>query len=203
MPAVNSRRVRSPLDIPRRSCSSGTGLKAWLSIVLAHPAEVQPPDVLFRWRTRMSQDSDPDKLRLEPWRFKPLLFVPVTRLAPKVCCSGSVAAYHLFCAVIGCSASSSSLPVMQNTFQLIPYIVLWSLSLIPSPALRYVAVGIAAVLALIYAIYLKHPATQLRQLQNSIGNTEDIVRRAKLLCPRDHVSLAALGVRLLEYALPV
>ena len=92
---------------------------------------------------------------------------------------------------------------MQDTLQLIASILLWSLSLIPNPALRYTAVGITAVLALIYAMYLKHPATQLRQLQNSIGNTEDIVRRAKLLCPRDHFNLAAFGVRLLEYALPI
>ena len=61
---------------------------------------------------------------------------------------------------------------MQDTFQLIASIILWSLSLIPNPALRYTALGITAVLALIYAIYLKHPATQLRRLQHTIRSEE-------------------------------
>jgi hypothetical protein len=92
---------------------------------------------------------------------------------------------------------------MQDTVHLIASIILGCLSLIPNAGLRYAALGIASVLALIYAIYLKHPTMQLRQLQHKIGNTEDLVRRAKVLCPRDHLNLAGLGVQLLEYAFAV
>jgi hypothetical protein len=101
------------------------------------------------------------------------------------------------------SESPSSLPAMQDTSQLITPIVLWSLSLIPNPALRYTVGGITAVLALIYIIYVKHPATQLRQVQDAAKKTEDLIQRAKMRCPWDHLNLTALGIRLLEYALPV
>jgi hypothetical protein len=89
---------------------------------------------------------------------------------------------------------------MQDTSQLIASIILGSLSLISDPTLRYTALGMTALLALIYIIYLKHPATQLRQLQDTIEKMEDLIQQAKLNCRRDHLSLAALGVRLLECA---
>ena len=87
---------------------------------------------------------------------------------------------------------------MQDTSQLTASLILGSLSLIPNPALRYTALGITTLLALICIIYLKHPATQLRQLQDTIDNIYELIRRAKVLYPREHLNLATLGARLLE-----
>ncbi|KAJ7490605.1 hypothetical protein FB451DRAFT_1165961 [Mycena latifolia] len=73
--------------------------------------------------------------------------------------------------------------------QLIVTTLLGISALIPGAPLRYRVLGITISLALIYAIYLKHPSTKLRQLQKIIGTIEETIRSAKLLCPRDQITL--------------
>ncbi|KAJ7490505.1 hypothetical protein FB451DRAFT_1389290 [Mycena latifolia] len=87
---------------------------------------------------------------------------------------------------------------MQDRAQLVVSILLAFLALIPDNTLRYVALGITVCLAVIYVISIKRPSTLLRQLKETIEATDEIIRRAKLQCPLDHLSLLEAGVRLLE-----
>ncbi|KAJ7490614.1 hypothetical protein FB451DRAFT_1220514 [Mycena latifolia] len=82
--------------------------------------------------------------------------------------------------------------------QLIVSTLLGISALIPSAPLRYAALGITICLALIYAIYLKHLSTKLRQLQIIIGTIEATIRSAKVQCPRDQITLTEEWVRLME-----
>ncbi|KAJ7441422.1 hypothetical protein FB451DRAFT_1441280 [Mycena latifolia] len=81
--------------------------------------------------------------------------------------------------------------------QLQSSLLLGALSLIPNNALRYTLL-IAACAALFYVIHLKRPSTQLNQLEDTIQQTEEIIRDAKLHCPRDLLSLTEGGLRVLE-----
>ncbi|KAJ7490494.1 hypothetical protein FB451DRAFT_1361356 [Mycena latifolia] len=64
--------------------------------------------------------------------------------------------------------------------------------------LRYASLGIAFSLALLYAIHLERPSTQLSQLEDVVQTTETIICDAKLHCPRNLLSLLEAGVRLLK-----
>ncbi|KAJ7133500.1 hypothetical protein C8R44DRAFT_870881 [Mycena epipterygia] len=86
----------------------------------------------------------------------------------------------------------------ENTSQLLVSILLGCLpGLMPNNALRYSTLATIVCLAAMSAIYLKHPATQLRQLQETITTTKEITRSARLKCPRDHLSLTVEWARLL------
>ncbi|KAJ7490519.1 hypothetical protein FB451DRAFT_1513171 [Mycena latifolia] len=87
---------------------------------------------------------------------------------------------------------------MHDKAQLTVTILLWFLSLIPNNALRYTLLVITACLALLYAIHLKRPATQLRQLEHLVQKTEEIIRDSKLHCARDLANLLEKGVELLK-----
>lgn len=90
-------------------------------------------------------------------------------------------------------------PTMCNNFsQLLSSILLGSLSLIPNDRFRYTALGVAAGLALIYAVHMKRPSVQLGQLESVIWKADEIIRDAKSFCPRDLLSLTAEGLRLVE-----
>ncbi|KAJ7133591.1 hypothetical protein C8R44DRAFT_870963 [Mycena epipterygia] len=82
--------------------------------------------------------------------------------------------------------------------QLQSSILLGALSLIPNHALRYTLLLIAACFALLYIIHLKRPSTQLSHLEDMVKKVEEIIRDAKLYCPRDILRLAEAGVRLLQ-----
>ncbi|KAJ7490536.1 hypothetical protein FB451DRAFT_1361379 [Mycena latifolia] len=73
-----------------------------------------------------------------------------------------------------------------------------ALSLIPNDTLRYTFLAITVCLALLYALHLKRPSSQLSQLEHMVQKTENIIRDAKFHCPRDLLSLTEKGVRLLE-----
>ncbi|KAJ7133567.1 hypothetical protein C8R44DRAFT_900200 [Mycena epipterygia] len=92
-------------------------------------------------------------------------------------------------------------PVMRDSpvSQLQSSILLGALSLIPNHALRYTLLLITACLALLYVIHLKRPSTPLSQLEDMVKKVEEIIRDAKLYCPRDILSLANEGIRLLQY----
>ncbi|KAJ7141476.1 hypothetical protein C8R44DRAFT_974973 [Mycena epipterygia] len=80
----------------------------------------------------------------------------------------------------------------------LPSILLGSLSLISNDTLRYTLLVITACLTLFSIVHLKRPSTQLRQLEDMIKKTEEIIREAKSYCARDVLHLAEKGVRLLE-----
>ncbi|KAJ7845405.1 hypothetical protein B0H14DRAFT_3455043 [Mycena olivaceomarginata] len=82
--------------------------------------------------------------------------------------------------------------------QLQSSLLLGSLSLIPNNTLRYTVLALAAGLGVIYAVHLKRPTVQLSKLEETIKETEELIREAKILCPRDLLSLTEAGVRLLE-----
>ncbi|KAJ7490482.1 hypothetical protein FB451DRAFT_1220173 [Mycena latifolia] len=86
----------------------------------------------------------------------------------------------------------------SNTLQLQFSIILGLMTLIPNNALRYTACGITLCLVILFDLHLKRPATRLRQLENSIQETEGIVETAKSRCPRDQHSLVEECVRLLR-----
>ncbi|KAJ6583864.1 hypothetical protein DFH09DRAFT_1075490 [Mycena vulgaris] len=88
--------------------------------------------------------------------------------------------------------------MQDSTSQLTASILLGSLSLIPNTALRYTALGLATCLGVLYAVYLKHPSTQLRQLEKNLATTEEVIRGAKAQCPRDQLRLAEEWIRFLE-----
>ncbi|KAJ6583943.1 hypothetical protein DFH09DRAFT_1075560 [Mycena vulgaris] len=89
---------------------------------------------------------------------------------------------------------------MRDNFisQLPSSILLGTLSLIPNDTLRYTLLVIFNCLALLYVIHLKRPSTQLRQLEDMVNKTEDMIQDAKLHCARDILSLTGERVRLLE-----
>ncbi|KAJ7483200.1 hypothetical protein FB451DRAFT_101862 [Mycena latifolia] len=76
--------------------------------------------------------------------------------------------------------------------------LLGALSLIPNNALRYTLLVIAVCLAFLYAGHLERPSTQLRQLEDIVQKTDEIIRDAQLYCARDLLSLTEMRVRLLE-----
>ncbi|KAJ6583866.1 hypothetical protein DFH09DRAFT_1308586 [Mycena vulgaris] len=88
--------------------------------------------------------------------------------------------------------------MQDSTSQLTVSILLGSLSLIPNTALRYTALGLATCLGSFYAVYLKHPSTQLRQLEKMLATTEGLIGSAKAQCSRNQLSLAEEWVRFLE-----
>ncbi|KAK7048728.1 hypothetical protein R3P38DRAFT_1876348 [Favolaschia claudopus] len=77
-------------------------------------------------------------------------------------------------------------------------LLLASLSFIPNDTLRYTAVGLAAGAGVLSAIHLKRPSVQLKNLETTVNETEDLIRAAKEFCSRDVLILAEESVRLLE-----
>ncbi|KAJ6583874.1 hypothetical protein DFH09DRAFT_1359838 [Mycena vulgaris] len=88
--------------------------------------------------------------------------------------------------------------MQDSTSQLTASILLGSLSLIPNAALRYTALGLTTCLGILYAAYLKHPSTQLHQLEKILATTEELIREAKAQCLRNQLSLAEEWIRFLE-----
>ncbi|KAJ7490495.1 hypothetical protein FB451DRAFT_1389279 [Mycena latifolia] len=87
---------------------------------------------------------------------------------------------------------------MHDKAQLTVAILLWFLSLIPNNALRYALLAIVASLALLYAIHLRRPSTQLSQLEHFVQKTEGTILDAKLHCARDLGNLLEKWVELLK-----
>ncbi|KAJ7441437.1 hypothetical protein FB451DRAFT_1441351 [Mycena latifolia] len=82
--------------------------------------------------------------------------------------------------------------------QLQSSILLGALSLIPHNALRYTLLVIAVCLALLYAVHLKRPSTQLSQLEVIVQKTDKVIRDAKLHCARDFANLLEKWAELLK-----
>ncbi|KAJ6622633.1 hypothetical protein B0H10DRAFT_2214266 [Mycena sp. CBHHK59/15] len=87
--------------------------------------------------------------------------------------------------------------------QLQSSIVLVLLSLIPNNILRYTGLGIGAVITAVYIMHMKRPSTLLRQLEDTIQETEKLIHSAKLQCARDQCDLAVEDARLLQIKVSV
>ncbi|KAJ6622656.1 hypothetical protein B0H10DRAFT_1944556 [Mycena sp. CBHHK59/15] len=58
--------------------------------------------------------------------------------------------------------------------------------------------GIGAATTVVYVVHIKRPSALLRQLKDTIQETEKIIDSAKSQCARDQLNLVAEGVRLLQ-----
>ncbi|KAJ7430780.1 hypothetical protein FB451DRAFT_1198683 [Mycena latifolia] len=74
---------------------------------------------------------------------------------------------------------------MQDTTQLTVSILLWFMSFIPDNVLRYTLLAFTACLALLCAIHLERPLTQLSELGHLVQKTEITILDAKSHCSRD------------------
>ncbi|KAJ7141465.1 hypothetical protein C8R44DRAFT_867085 [Mycena epipterygia] len=80
----------------------------------------------------------------------------------------------------------------------LPALLLGFLSLIPNHAVRYSLLVITACITLLYVVHLKHPSTQLGELEDTIKETEEIIQHAKSYCARDVLHLAEKEVQFLQ-----
>ncbi|KAJ7878272.1 hypothetical protein B0H13DRAFT_2052764, partial [Mycena leptocephala] len=83
-------------------------------------------------------------------------------------------------------------------FHLLFSLLLTFVAAIPNHTLRYTALGLLSVLAALCTVHLRSPSTQLRYLAHLVNQTEDLIRRAMVQCPRDHFSLTEEMGQLLE-----
>jgi hypothetical protein len=83
-------------------------------------------------------------------------------------------------------------------FHLLFSVLLTFVAAIPNHTLRYIALGLLFVLAVLCTVHLRSPSTQLRHLTYLIDQTKDLIRRAMVQCPRDHFSLTEEMGQLLE-----
>ncbi|KAJ7113973.1 hypothetical protein C8R44DRAFT_984546 [Mycena epipterygia] len=72
------------------------------------------------------------------------------------------------------------------------------LSLIPSNNVRYMVLGLGIGVAVFYAGHLKRPSMRIHRLAETITDTENNIKKAKSICPRDHISLTEESVCLLK-----
>ncbi|KAJ7813311.1 hypothetical protein B0H13DRAFT_1925565 [Mycena leptocephala] len=55
--------------------------------------------------------------------------------------------------------------------------------------LRYTALGLFLVFAMLCTVHLRSPSMQFRRLAHAIDRTDELIRRATAQCPREHFSL--------------
>ncbi|KAJ7821506.1 hypothetical protein B0H13DRAFT_1920676 [Mycena leptocephala] len=75
-------------------------------------------------------------------------------------------------------------------------IIFWALS--PIPGFRYIGLGLVVTSFIIYAANCQRPSYKLSQLEDMIKITEEMLKRAREKCARDHVELTHEARRLLE-----
>ncbi|KAJ6585516.1 hypothetical protein B0H19DRAFT_1227915 [Mycena capillaripes] len=82
--------------------------------------------------------------------------------------------------------------------QLIASLVFACVAVIPSNALRYTTLALAAALAIFCNIYLRSPSAQLCRLSHAIDHTDKLIGNAMLQCPRNHLGLVNQTEQLLQ-----
>ncbi|KAJ7863868.1 hypothetical protein B0H13DRAFT_2070030 [Mycena leptocephala] len=83
-------------------------------------------------------------------------------------------------------------------FHLLLSLLLAFVAAIPNHTLRYTALGLLFVLAALCTVHVQSPSKQLCHLAHLIDQTEDLIRRAMVQYPRDHLGLTKEMGRLLE-----
>ncbi|KAJ7830191.1 hypothetical protein B0H13DRAFT_2679608 [Mycena leptocephala] len=97
-----------------------------------------------------------------------------------------------------CLSYFSDMQEASSYLHILPSFLLALVAAIPNHMLRYTALGLLFVLAALCTVHLRTPSTQLCQLARLIDQTEDLIRRAMVQCPRDHFSLTEEMGKLLE-----
>jgi hypothetical protein len=88
---------------------------------------------------------------------------------------------------------------MKNpTSELLFFLLLWFVALIPNHTLRYTALGLSLALTIVCSIHLKSPGAQLGHLAVLIDKIEEDIRRKMVHVPRSYSSLAEQMRRLHE-----
>ncbi|KAF7364745.1 hypothetical protein MVEN_00344400 [Mycena venus] len=82
--------------------------------------------------------------------------------------------------------------------QMLTSVFLAFVAAIPNHTLRYTALSVAVVLAVLFTIRIKSPSTQLCHLAAMINTTNVLIRQAMAQCPRDYFTLTKQMGRLLE-----
>ncbi|KAJ7226523.1 hypothetical protein C8J57DRAFT_1252612 [Mycena rebaudengoi] len=90
------------------------------------------------------------------------------------------------------------MPYNAPISQLQSSLLLGSLSLIPDNTIRYTILGGATVITIITIFHFKHPSSKLSQLEEAMKEVHDMIHRARMKCPRDHLNLTEEKVRLLQ-----
>ncbi|KAF7364749.1 hypothetical protein MVEN_00344800 [Mycena venus] len=81
-------------------------------------------------------------------------------------------------------------PAMQDPpTHLITSLLFALTAAIPNHTLRYTALSLMTVLAVLYGIRIRSTSTQLRQLSTVIDTTEVFIRDAMVECPQDYFTL--------------
>ncbi|KAJ7800502.1 hypothetical protein B0H13DRAFT_2499757 [Mycena leptocephala] len=97
-----------------------------------------------------------------------------------------------------CLSSFSDIQAASSYLHILPSFLLALVAAIPNHMLRYTALGLLFVLAVLCTVHLRSPSTQLCHLTHLIDQTEDLIRRAMVQHPRDHFGLTEEMGRLLE-----
>ncbi|KAJ7882166.1 hypothetical protein B0H13DRAFT_2344801 [Mycena leptocephala] len=86
----------------------------------------------------------------------------------------------------------------SSHLHILPSLLLALVAAIPNHTLRYTALGLLLVFAMLCTIHLHLPSAQFRRLAHAVDQTDDLIRRAMAQCPREHFSLTEEMRRLLE-----
>jgi hypothetical protein len=81
--------------------------------------------------------------------------------------------------------------------------LLWTLALIPSNILPYLAVGVMSGSVMIYALGHNFPSARLNRIDDVITILEELLTHAKAKCMRNYLGLAETETRFLRYVIPV
>ncbi|KAJ7113981.1 hypothetical protein C8R44DRAFT_740854 [Mycena epipterygia] len=82
-------------------------------------------------------------------------------------------------------------------------ILLVLLSLIPSNNVRYMVLGLGVSVVVLYAGHLKRPSMRIHHLAGTVTDTENNIKKAKSMCPRDHISLTEESMPRLGWTLNI
>ncbi|KAJ7904955.1 hypothetical protein B0H13DRAFT_2663306 [Mycena leptocephala] len=86
----------------------------------------------------------------------------------------------------------------SSHLHILPSLLLALVAAIPNHTLRYTALGLLLVFAILCTIHLRSPSMQFRRLAHAIDRTDDLIQRMMAQCPREHFSLTQEMGRLLE-----
>ncbi|KAJ7878287.1 hypothetical protein B0H13DRAFT_2279099 [Mycena leptocephala] len=86
----------------------------------------------------------------------------------------------------------------SSHLHILPSLLLALVAAIPNHTLRYTALGLLLVFAMLCTIHLRSPSMQFRRLAHAIDQTDDLIQRTMAQFPREHFSLTEEKGRLLE-----
>ncbi|KAJ7904956.1 hypothetical protein B0H13DRAFT_2274544 [Mycena leptocephala] len=97
-----------------------------------------------------------------------------------------------------CLSSFSYMQDASSHLHILPSLLLALVAAIPNHTLRYTALGLLLVFAMLCTIHLRSPSMQFRRLAHAIDQTDDLIQRTMAQYPREHFSLTQEIGRLLD-----